>query len=303
MFGSAMDSALNALLESKGEDPMEAFSKTLGEYQLGTVTFSKYDYDGELLDEETRADLLSMLSTFGYKGDDIDGLVSSLMSKPELTENQTRALDTVQRRVFTIKAKLILDKYKTAVLPYISKVYNVQKRSGPGFLDATVEWVNRGKVILDNKTSSRLYPDNAVEYSAQLSMYAAEENISAVAFVVMNKTINKNRIKLCAVCGHRANGSHKSCNNEVDGVRCNGPWNVSISPEAEIQIVHGDITPEQMNVAAELQREVARAVEAKIFPCNVANCNSQYGKPCEYRDLKWKGDMTGLTVYKRKETK
>lgn len=300
MFGSAMDSALNELLLTKSmTKALDAYNATVTSYALGSVTIGKYDYDSDLLTEKDREQLLTALVEVGYKGNDIDGLVASLMSKHQLSENQYKALDLVVRRVFEHKATLLLTAYADKVLPYIQQVYNVQKPSGPGYLDATVEWKGYGKIIVDHKTSGRPYADDSIEYSAQLAMYAAEEKVNQVAFVVLVKQLKKNKEKVCGVCGHKGAGSHKTCDNVVDGDRCGGPWEITIRPEAEIQILHGEVTKEAMAVADELQREVRRAVEAKIFPCNVGSCNSQYGRACEYKNLKWKNSMDGLIKVER----
>jgi hypothetical protein len=310
MFGNGMDSALNELLLNTGVEPLQAYRNAVSKYELGKVMFGKYDFDAELLTDEKLKALLPILNTVGYKGTDPLDLFRKLTSKAEpLSENQEKAIDVIYRAVFEAKAELMLEAYRIKVLPFITAVYNVQKASGPGFLDATVEWRDRGRVILEHKTSGRPYPEDAIDYSAQLAMYAAEENVKLVAFVVLIKEIQKNRRKVCTVCGYVGQGSHRTCDNMVDVHpqgdgklrRCGGDWTVTISPEAEIQILHGEVTEQAMAVAAELQREVQRAVDAKIFPCNVGQCNNQYGKQCEYKNLKWKNDMTGLEVRKPKD--
>jgi hypothetical protein len=308
VFGIGIDHALNAILEKSGQSPMEEFLKAFGDTPLGTMIPHPLDYDGELLSEAVKSELLEELRAYGYKGNDVDGLASTLFDKlksgEKLSENQEKALDLIARYGLEAKAELMLIAYQKQVLPYIEKVHNVQKESGPGVLDATVDWYRIGKIIIDHKTSSKRYPDNAVEFSAQLAMYAAEENITKVAYVVFLKQIQKNREKVCAKCGHNGTGKrHKTCDALVSGVRCDGSWTETIQPEAEIQIVHGEVTPQAMAVAAELQREVQRAVDAKIFPCNVQQCNNQFGKPCIYRDLKWKNDMTGLVKLESKKDK
>lgn len=312
MFGSAMDAALNALLLNSG-NALTAYKAETAKYELGKSVPGKYDYDGELLTEDMRADLSAKLVPIGYKGD-IDHLVATLVPRvsayqkgygPDISDNQYKALDLIHRAVFEVKAELMIAAYREKVIPQIEQVHNVQKASGPGYLDATVTWSGLGKRIADNKTAGKRYAEDACEYSAQLAMYAAEENISQVTFIVMVKDMIKNRRKVCETCGHVGKGSHKTCDNIIshppEGAdfpsrheRCGGEWKVTISPEADIQIIHGEITPEAMAVAAELQREVQRAVDAKIFMCNVNQCNSQFGKQCEYKNLKWKGSMENL---------
>ncbi len=314
MFGSGMDSALNELLLPSGIAPMDAYRATVDQYELGKVLYSAKDFDFDLLTDERKAALLPKLNANGYPGDNIDELFTALRSKVEygetLSENQERVLCLIYRDVFEAKAELMVEAYRTHVLPNISEVYNVQKRAGPGVLDATVEWIGRGKIIIDNKTSSRRYSDSSVETSVQFAMYSAEEKINDCAYVVLLKDINKNKQKACSICGHVGKGSHKTCDAPINaslalktdreaGKRCGGEWKISIAPECEIQVVHGTITPEAQAVAAELQEQVQRAVDAKIFPCNVAQCHSQFGKACDYRNLKWKNDMTGLEVKPR----
>lgn len=309
MFGSGIDAALNELLMpttgiNHVDVPMEAYRGTVAGYKLGKVLPGKYDFDSDLLNETHHTQLLVKLEDVGYKGDDVIGLYSTLFSRhqagEELSENQYKAIDLIIRAVFEVKAKLMLQAYEEKVLPFIKKVHSVQERAGPGVLDAVVDWEDIGTVILDNKTASRSYPENAVEYSVQLAMYAAEKKIYKVAYVVLGKQLKKNRIKTCSVCENDGTGKrHKTCDALVDTKRCDGEWNETILPEVEIQILHGEVTPEMVNVADELQESVGRAVEAKIFPCNVAQCNSQFGKQCEYKNLKWKNDMTGLEVRPR----
>lgn len=298
VFGSAIDNALNAILLKQKEWKSE-FKKAFDEVPVGDMLPLDNDYDAELLSEEDCSQLLAAAREHNFEGEDLDGLYSYLRKKLDenkpLTENQTKVYDLFSRFGLKAKAELFFIAYQKHVLPYIEKVHNVQKQAGPGFLDATVDWHKRGKIILDHKTSSKPYPTNAVEFSAQLAMYAAEEQITSVAYIVFLKNINKNRERICSKCSKKCvNNRLKTCDADILGVRCDGEFKTTIAPEAEVQIIHGDITPRAMEVAAELQREVQRAAEAKIFPCNVQQCNNQFGKPCIYRDLKWKGDMSGL---------
>jgi hypothetical protein len=294
VFGNGVDKAIGAVLTKKSW--REEYQKEFDKIPLGEMIVHPSDYDPELLSDDTKAKLLEQVVALGYPGDDVDNLVSTLIDKVEpLSENQNKCLDLLARESLKVKAELFIIAHQKHVMPYIEEVFNVQKAAGPGYLDATLRWAKRGKVIADYKTSGKRYPTNAVEYSAQLAMYAAEEKITDVVYIVFIKSIKKNRQKICSVCGHNGTGkTHKTCDAKKDKTRCDGAWTETIEPEAEVQIIHGEITPRAMEVAAELQSEIARAVEAKIFPCNVQQCNSQFGKPCVYRDLKWKGDMTGL---------
>lgn len=304
VFGNGIDQGLNCILNKAG-DPMEALHAEFNKFPIGTVIPNHADYDAELLSESEKEVLLQGLRQYGYQGDDVDGLASTLLARikedEELSENQSKAIDYICRVSLEKKAELMFAAYTTKVLPSISKVYNVQKRSGPGILDATVEWDGVGRVIVDHKTSSKSYANDSCDYSLELALYAGEEKVDRVAYVVLMKNIKKNRIKICSVCGFRGMGSHTTCNNEVAKKRCGGEWNVTILPECDIQVVHGEITPRAIEVASEVQTQIQRAVDEKVFFCNFAQCNSQFGKQCIYKNLHWKGDMTGLEVKSKKE--
>lgn len=302
VFGIGIDAGLNALLLNNAE-AIDEYYKAVSAIPLGNMIPGQYDYDHELLNENQKINLLKQLREFGYQGDNIDSLAETLLRRIKdgevLSDNQYCAIDLLARACLEVKAELMFQAYERLVLPQIEEVISVQSWSGSGILDAKVRWKGLGVRILDNKTSSRAYPQNAIEYSAQLAMYAAEEKITDVTYVVLIKQLKKNREKRCQSCGHIGKGSHSTCDNIVNGKRCKGEWIVTISPEAEIQIVHGEIIDKALEVAAETEREIKRAIKAEIFPCNLPKCNDQYGKPCEYRDLKWKGSMEGLEIRKR----
>ncbi len=303
VFGNGIDAMLNELLLAD-HAPILAYRASVAKFPLGKVIPGKYDFDGDLLTDQDRSDLLIDLKEYGYTGDDVDGLVSALMQKSELSENQSKALDLIIRRVLEAKARLMLNAYRQHVLPHIEKVHNVQKASGPGFLDATVEWKGRGKVVVDHKTSARAYPEDSCDYSLELALYAGEEKVNNVAYVVLIKTIKKNRVRVCELCDAVSDNNRvKTCDQIIDGERCGGNFTVTIQPEAEIQVVHGEITERALEVATEVQTEIGRAVGEKIFFCNFKDCNSQFGKPCEYKNLHWKGDMTGFEVIQPKAKK
>lgn len=261
VFGSGIDSALNAILLNEG-DPLEEYRKAIATTEIGMMVPRKDDLEEDLLLEDMREQLLIQLRQYGYQGDDVLGLAAALFQrmkdKEPLSENQYKALDTICRASLEQKAILMFEAYEREIMPFIDKVHEVQSLAGPGVVDAVVDWRDVGTIILDNKTAKKWYPDNAVEYSHQLAMYAEEKGIRQVAFVVLGKKLVRNKVKT--------------------------------------QVILGEVTDEMIKVSSELQREVQRAVDAKIFPCNVTQCNNQYGKPCTYRDLKWKGDMSGLEV-------
>lgn len=301
VHGSGIDEGFNVLLSGGTiKKAMEAYRKEVAKTPIGRMLPHKMDFDHELLTTVQIGKLLPVVRKFGYPGDNPVSLAFSLMDKTkageELSGNQVKAYDVLCRASLESKAELIFKAYAAIVLPKIKKVISIQKRSGAGKLDIIADWEDVGVAIVDNKTSVKDFHDNAVEFSAQLAMYADAEKINKAIYVVINKQIKKNRLKICSVCAFEGQGSHTTCNNEIDDKRCKGAWNESILPEVDIQIVHGEITPQAIEVVREFEESVHKSTEAKIFPCNVQECNSMFGKPCVYRDLKWKGSMEGLEV-------
>ena len=97
------------------------------------------------------------------------------------------------------KGKLLLQAYKTDILPQISEVYSIQKEIEiksdlgdviGGKIDLIASFTDKPDVpfICDNKTSSTAYKEDSVRESEQLATYAeAEQNFNAAYLVVEKK--------------------------------------------------------------------------------------------------------------------
>jgi len=201
----------------------------------------------------------------------------------------------------------MLEAYRKQVLPKL-KVTTSQEsvrwtdehgNDFVGVLDLKGD-IGSGVMPIDNKTASRPYEKDAVSKSTQLAIYSSVTGHTKAAFIVMDKTIRKNRIKICSVCGNDGTGGrHKTCdglNLETQAGRCNGAWTETIQPEANIQIIVGDVNPRLQDMAREALSETAQAIKSGYFPRNLNACDNQYGRPCPYRNHCWNGDSTGLQV-------
>ena len=320
IFGSAVDKGLNSLL--LGEDnPFEACQKELRRCLTEQTEFLPSDYDGELLDEKTKMDLLKKCRELGYKGENIDSLVSTLLSKPfkELSENQRKALALCCFESLKEKAKLMLEAYETKVLPLIDRVEGVQQKiewedsegnKFVGVLDLPADVKGFGPLIADNKTASnphRDYGPECVKHSFQLAVYAGATGKTRGGYFVLDKNIKKNRVKTCARCGHTSTGRHKTCDAELPPeslhnpepyyVRCNGEWIETIRPEVSVIIRIDDIPMEEIQIAQSAMSDVARAVKSGNFPKNLKQCRVMYGTKevrCPYYEYCRNGSMEGL---------
>ncbi len=318
-FGSAVDKACTALLEKKG-DAYEIADKELKKMLTDPIEFIKSDYDGELLDEATKEKLLKIAVGVGYKGNDIDSLIGSLLEKPynQLSGGQRIVLSGACYEVLKVKAFLMLDAYKQQVLPYLTDVQDVQKvynwtdSQGNSFI-AIADFRAKFKgmsCMSDNKTSSnpyRDYDEKSAEKSIQLITYCSQSKDETAAFFVMSKQIKKNRVKTCQKCGHIASSSHKTCPAEVDKVRCDGEWSHTIRPEAEIIIRTGAISEIEKQFTQKALTETANAIKAGIFPHNLEACQPvMYGTKevkCPYYDFCRTGCMDGLKTKPERKSK
>lgn len=297
MFGIGIDDGLNELLKKTKINPMDAYKAACEKFPLGTVEVSKYDYDKYLLDYKDKESMLKECKKIGYKGkDSVDDLFKSLWDKEKRSEKQEQVLDYLARKSLEKKAEIIFDAYKEQILPKIKKVHSVQKTSETGIIDLVADWETKGNTyVVDNKTASSDYEIDAADYSVQLILYAIEENINKVMFIVIPKRIDVKFTKTCTVCGAVCQSQHRSCaENDAEGKRCGGKFNTVIDKNIEIKVIKAEVTEEMKRRTLEIKAGVQKQIDSKVFICNFANCGNQFGKPCEYRDLYWKGDMTGL---------
>jgi hypothetical protein len=297
VFGSATDKALNTLLD-KGSKTEAIASAQLELVRLFTekVQIEEKDFDHELITEETQQLLIEKLRDCGWQGTSPAVLASGLFGRitmgDELTADQNKMLLILVYFSFVEKIALIVQAFEDYVRPQIEEVVSVQKNVKRGILDfeARLKGVD-GIVICDNKTASRDYEPDAVKMSVQLAGYGAEKG----CYIVFNKTVKKNRVKTCSICGNDGTGKrHKSCDSVKDGIRCNGEWTETISPEIVPQIIIDEIPQSTREMVAEAYADTEKLIEAGVFPRNLNACGKQFGKPCEYFNLCWNGDMKGL---------
>jgi hypothetical protein len=307
IFGSAIDAGLNAMVSGKDEpSPISEFDRVMTDGLSQPIEFHASDYDRELIDEETRRLLREECSQIAGIPIEPDSVAHALIGRSpgSLSSKQRQVLSKLCFASMRAKAILIFEAYKTKVLPQIKKVVSSQKEirwtdkhgnDFVGVLDLVIDLEGHGEIPADNKTASRPYEQDSVSRSTQLALYSKVTGKDKAAFIVMDKTIRKNRIKICSVCGHDGSGGrHKTCDSEKTGSRCGGEWNESIRPEASIQIIVDNVSAKVQDLTLEALSETAQVIKAGYFPRNLNACDNQYGRPCPYREYCWRGDSTGL---------
>lgn len=315
LFGSAIDKAIGALLEVGSEESAEKLFDKVWHFQdingentylpdNINLVYAKTDFDKDLLTSE-----------------DIDKLEMSKDAILELVDkrndvgfdNLSQDEKLLANRIFWTclrhKGFYMIKAFRDKVLPRLTKIHSVQEfielDNGEdkviGYIDivANVEG-HEEPIVLDLKTSASQYEDDSVLTSPQLSLYvhavADKYKTKKAGYIVLNKNIIKNKTKTCAKCGHDGTGGkHKTCNNEISGRRCNGEWNETFNPEAQVQFIIDRIPDATENLVLENIDDINVAIKTGHFTRNLSVCTNTFGGLCDYINLCYRGKMDGLT--------
>lgn len=309
VFGSALDKGFNELLLGKPmEEAIKAMKQELGRLLKEPVEFFFNDYDSELFSDETKDRLLKECNKAGYPGDNIEALVALFDKEIDtLSPKQAKCLGILCHASLLEKALLMLSTYQKKVLPRLSEIKNVQlevkwkDHLNNEFVmvedfEANLDGI---PVTADNKTSApRVYNENSVKTSIQFAVYTSKTGVNRCAYFVLNKAIQKNRVKTCSKCGNDGTGKqHRTCDKEIEGVRCKGDWNQTIDPEALVEIWVDEVPEAEQKLVQEALTGFAEAVKAEVFPKNLKSCIQKFGNresKCPYYDYCRSGSMKGL---------
>lgn len=297
VFGSCLDAGLNALHQGKSmENAKDLFFDEWAKYRDDeNLVYSKADLQEELLE------------FFEYD-------TGSL--KPD-KENRPWAS-------ILYKGYLMLEACKREVLPLIKEHIAIQKPISfknaegdevHGFLDLIVKSHEGKMYLMDNKSSSVTYEADSVNKSQQLVLYYYIEKdglpIDESGFFIYKKKINLNKVKECKSCGAINTSSHKTCNNEIQyevtneprnfkHKRCNGEFNITYNPIAEVDMITSIITSEDEDRVIKDIDKANEGIKNQEFEPNFESCETKFGK-CEYYNLCHHGSMEGLQIGKKKD--
>jgi hypothetical protein len=284
IFGSIIDSVVNDILASKCPNPHAALADAIGAAQTEPVEFDYADFDADLVDLPA---LEKLARIQGWKGGDIVATVQSfLKAQDSLSDKQRLVMATACWNSLLVKGEAMIDSFIRWALPNIKEVHSVQqylKQDGiNGYLDFTCTWKDGRKILFDVKTSKMPYAPTAVTESAQLALYAAMTGYEYSGFIVLTKTLNKNKVKTCAPCGVKIDGGNsKKC------PKCKTALNVVQTPTSYCQILIDKIPQVNKDLTKGAISDTIKAIEAKHFPRNVTNCFNHYGKHCVYVNKCW----------------
>lgn len=329
-FGAAFDSALNHMLLNKDtpnilEETIDLF-KTHWSYQKNNldeecelvfspfIIYSKYDYDEDLLTDNDKQILLNFNPDYFEERRKIQQI---------LTYKNFEQLNVEMRTLYNAanwfcllnKAKFMLTSYYIELLPKIKQVLHLQETIQikdeqnnilAGILDLVAILDTGELVLIDNKTSSIEYTQDSVKTSSQLALYLKiyneifpQQKIEQAAFFVVLKKLKKTTIKTCSQCGTINEGMHKTCDNIISNVRCNGLFNKTVTFIAKTQIVIDSITDNTQEMVLDNANQIKQAIISNTFHRNFNSCLNKYGNLCEYYNLCWHKDISNL---KKKQT-
>ena len=322
VFGDSFDKAINTLI--KGEKTLEeAINFFIESFKNNTINnknvyiptytqlvYSASDFDADLLSEDNLSIIKERYPTIEDPIEEIKKLKNQ--KKAIGWENMSNANKTffndLHWMVLCNKGVLFINAYHEQVVPKLLKVHEVQRvikienmggDSIIGYVDLIADLEGHGTVILDNKTSSMEYEEDSVLTSPQLSLYlhALEDEYKTrkAGYIVLNKNLIKNKKKICSKCGYDGSGkTHKKCDNEIDGKRCNGEWNTTTDPKVNIQIIVDEIPIKTEEIVMENYDAINKGIKSGVFHRNFNTCENCFGSRCAYKDLCFKDNMRGL---------
>jgi hypothetical protein len=351
IFGSAIDLALGAMLEDHKNNNLDILGQAyesvfVRNWRRGKVNnvevdlfdnpdivYAAADLDIKLFNQKDWMQILSAgqniyLGINAFKGITPEAIMATydlVLAEKEakgwdnLPVNARKFYNYVNWLCLTKKGILMLEAYRTEVLPKIKKVLAIQKEinisndSGDsiiGYIDLVAE-MDDGKVyVLDNKTAARAYDWDAVEKSTQLALYVHavenEYNTRHAGFIVLGKAIDKNLVKTCAFCKKDLSGSRvKTCDEMLQNglpskmYRCGGEIQEVAHPKATVQILLGTIPDQVDTLVMENMMDINAAIKTEVFPRNLNACDKPF--PCQFKSLCWKNSMQNLVDTKEKE--
>lgn len=312
-FGNILDAAVEDYLNHKSKD--QAVDVLTNSWERGEINgvevnlfdcteivYANSDYDADLL---TDHDWHSLESEYGedvkdqikniYKQKKVIGF-DYLKKSAKVLLNKANWFSMLRKGLLMLdKAIELIDENVEEVLGTQVKV-DLQNGEGDsiiGYADFIVKWKGyKDPIVFDLKTSSIDYADDSAKTSAQLSLYLHDlrdtYNTNTVGYMVLHKRVKKDRVKVCSVCGHDGSGSrHKTCNAEIEGVRCSGAWDEKVSLSIKHQIIIDEPDSVVENMVMENMDAITKGIKSEIVTRNLNACEKPWGM-CPYYSLCYK---------------
>lgn len=230
----------------------------------------------------------------------------------DLTQEEEQFLHYANILCMNRKGHLMLESFYTNILPHITEVISTQMKIDvdngvgdtiTGYIDLVCRMAGyklpNGRVLTDQdvvvadvKTAGVTFWGKLDDLTSsdQLETYVCSPQIQSVyptnliCYMAVAKSISKDETYTCSKCGNVKASTHKKCNAEIDGKRCNGEWAGSVKYFSEAKIVIGE---RNLQEAAKVYSDydgVVTAIKNEIYYRNRDACNS-YGQICPYKSI------------------
>jgi hypothetical protein len=314
-FGSAVDAAAMEMLKG-AHNWLQVFNdrwfsviqnKTVMQvYDNPNVVYSYNDFDEHLFSSADKQQLTTYLTELGLndKVDPIEYHKDLVKRKKNpyktISDEELKYFNRVSWLSLKLKGAILLNSFNTQFMPRVKKVIATQQfakiedpNSGDvinGYIDMVLEIDGYDKpIIFDLKTAGQPYTKEQIDLTEQLTLYAAmkahEYQTDLVGYVVLCKSIPKDIVNNCSKCNHLQDGRHKTCNNDINGVRCNGSWVEAKVLRPEVQVLIEKKTPEQINDLLVGYGNIIDAMKMGIVYKNTSKCKSWFGGACPFYNL------------------
>lgn len=292
IFGGALDSAVEEILldfnrkKKKNLDPKEVFLKKLDHFSVNrkkkvlpqdllSVKFFASNIDEKLLKD---VDLEPDFKRIGIEPIEISGFLEYCKQqrrvKEPLDETEQMLFNTLAYRTLQTSGVMFVEEIHNWIKENVAEVHEVQKKieiddgvgnKFVGYLDFVVTLKDGRKLLIDLKTSSNVklyYPEGCASKSPQLGIYAQEEGLFQVAYLVIDKKV---RVR---------------------------------EPRIRIHFIEGEITEDFLDEVFEGIEDCVDLIYEKkqlgkaAFECNKDACDDFGG--CWAFNYCWKGSKEGL---------
>ena len=323
LFGSALDEALNVLLETKLDNPPENATDDLDRLKQGfdhhmtyqifnkeqedvrTSHFIEYfgsDFERDILTDPEFKSLRMFIKNAGYEEEDplalYDEISKNIKAKRDIAPTDQIYYNYCSWLSLKRKGHLMLEHYKETIMPLIKRVVSVQREvnlpneSGDlirGFIDFEAElwdYEELGVITIDNKTSGKNYKLADINEKGQLLIYDEETQNGHGAYIVLIKKIAYHKALTCQDCGSVTSRAVKSCPEGGTGKnRCGGALDLEKTPYIKHQILVDSIDEEKKDLLFEEFCGILSSIENKEFPQIREDNNCfQFGRKCPYYD-------------------
>lgn len=280
----AIGTIVDAVVMDRFEGKETNYQELIVPYRGKRIKFKTEDLD---LDYVNLPQVKEYAKTLGWKGKEIGKALKDFMQDQDnLSENQYEVLSIATWQSIDVKIGAMLEAFNTWIMPKIKRIISVQKHLDDGVTHGYLDFIaetNDGKTVLfDLKTSKNAYANDAVLYSPQLSLYAAMENIEYAGYIVLVKTLKKNKDKTCSTCDFKqTGGNRKKCPD------CKTDLDFQVNPTSYAQYLVEKVPQHNKDLTTKAMYETIKCIDRGVFPRNLNTCNWVFGEPCPYINKCW----------------